>query len=137
MNLMPQIGFFEIVTVALIALIVVGPKDLPRLMRMAGRLVAQARQLGSEFAAAFNQMARESEMEEMRREIESLKHNNVIAEAKRAVDDATKPLEQAIAKEEAGIAAASRPKSLVPDPGAPQTSPAPVLETGAKAGSAE
>ncbi|MCK5746867.1 MAG: twin-arginine translocase TatA/TatE family subunit [Oricola sp.] len=33
MNLLPQFGFFELVLVAVVALIVVGPKDLPRLMR--------------------------------------------------------------------------------------------------------
>ncbi|MCB2113938.1 MAG: Sec-independent protein translocase protein TatB [Parvularculaceae bacterium] len=103
MNLMPQIGFFEIVLVAVIALIVVGPRDLPRLMRMAGRLVAQARRMAGEFSAAFNQMARETEMEEMRREIESLKRDNVFADAKRSIEDATKPIETAMRDEAAEI----------------------------------
>ncbi|MCB2097488.1 MAG: Sec-independent protein translocase protein TatB [Parvularculaceae bacterium] len=105
MNLMPQIGFFEIVLVAVIALIVVGPKDLPRLMRLAGRVVAQARRMAGEFTAAFNQMARETEMEEMRREIEALKRDNVFADAKRSIEDATKPVEDAVREEAAGIRA--------------------------------
>ena len=103
MNLMPQIGFFEIVLVAVIALIVVGPKDLPRLMRLAGRVVAQARRMAGEFTAAFNQMARETEMEEMRREIEALKRDNVFADAKRSIEDATKPVEDADREAAAGI----------------------------------
>ena len=105
MNLMPQIGFFEIVLVAVIALIVVGPKDLPRLMRLAGRVVAQAHRMAGEFTAAFNQMARETEMEEMRREIEALKRDNVFADAKRSIEDATKPVEDAVREEAAGIRA--------------------------------
>lgn len=112
MNLMPQIGFFEIVLVAVVALIVVGPKDLPRLMRLAGRLTAQARRLASEFSAAFNQMARETEMEEMRREIETLKRDNVFSETKRSIEDATRPVETAIRDEVAGIRAVdSKPVS--------------------------
>ena len=69
MNLVPQFGFFELVMVAIVALVVVGPKELPRLMRMAGKMFAQARRMASEFTAAFDQMARESEMEEMRKEL--------------------------------------------------------------------
>jgi sec-independent protein translocase protein TatB len=93
MNLTPQVGFFELVLVAVIALVVVGPKELPRLMRMAGKFAAQARRMAGEFQAAFNQMARESELEEMRREIEALKRNNPVAEARRDVEAALKPVE--------------------------------------------
>jgi sec-independent protein translocase protein TatB len=93
MNLLPGIGFFEIVVVAIVALVVVGPKDLPHLMRAAGRIVAQAKRMASEFSAAFNQMARESEMEEMRKEIDALKRNNVFTETKRSIEDAVRPVE--------------------------------------------
>lgn len=96
MNLTPQIGFFEIVVIAVIALVVVGPKELPRLMRMAGKFAAQARRMAGEFQSAFNQMARESEMEDMRREIEALKRNNPLAETKREVETALKPVETSV-----------------------------------------
>lgn len=110
MNLMPQIGFFEIVVVAVIALVVVGPKDLPRLMRLAGRLVREARRMAGEFSAAFNQMARESEMEEMRREIDALKKNNVFSDTKRSIDQVLAPVETAVRDEAAEIRdAAAKP----------------------------
>ncbi len=112
MNLMPGIGFFEIVVVAIIALVVVGPKDLPQLMRTAGKLAAQARRMASEFTAAFNQMARESEMEDMRREIESLKTNNVVAEAKRSIEEAVRPAASAVRAEAAEI----RDSAMKPSP---------------------
>ncbi len=112
MNLMPSVGFFEIVVVAVIALIVVGPKDLPRLMRLAGRTVGQARRMAGEFTAAFNQMARETEMEEMRKEIDALKRNNVFSEAKRSIDDALSPVEAAVREEAAEITeAATKPRT--------------------------
>ncbi len=103
MNLVPQFGFFELVLVAVVALIVVGPKDLPKLMRSAGRLVAKARSMAGEFTAAFDQMAREAEMEELRKEIEELKKNNPVADAKRAMDDVMKPIEKDLREEARAI----------------------------------
>ena len=108
MNLTPQIGFFELVVIAVIALVVVGPKELPRLMRMAGKFAAQARRMAGEFQSAFNQMARETELEEMRREIEALKRNNPVAEAKRDVEAALKPVETSL-REAANDATKSAP----------------------------
>ena len=92
MNLSPQFGFFELVVVAIVALIVVGPQDLPRLMREAGRWAGKARRMAQDFRHAFDQMARESEMEEMRREIETLKRANPVADAGRALEEAVKPV---------------------------------------------
>ncbi|MFZ5619104.1 MAG: Sec-independent protein translocase protein TatB [Pseudomonadota bacterium] len=110
MNLMPGVGFFELVVIAVVALVVVGPKDLPRLMRAAGKIVAQARRMAGEFSAAFNQMARESEMEDMRREIDALKRTNVFAETKQTIDDAMRPVAAAVREEAAEIeTAATKP----------------------------
>ncbi len=120
MNLVPQFGFFELVVIAIVALVVVGPKELPRLMRMAGKMFAQARRMASEFTAAFDQMARESEMEEMRKEIAALKNNNPLADAKREVDAAIRPVD-AMMRREAGELrdAVTKPVAPVPDPNAP------------------
>ena len=64
----------------IVALVVVGPKDLPRLMNMAGKWAAKARGMASEFRRSFDEMARESELAELRKEIEDLKKNNPVAE---------------------------------------------------------
>jgi sec-independent protein translocase protein TatB len=119
MNLVPQFGFLELVLVAVVALIVVGPKDLPKLMRSAGRIVAKARKLAGEFTAAFDQMAREAEMEELRKEIEDLKKNNPVADAKRAVTETLAPIDRELRKEARDINEAAR-AAPVPDPAAPR-----------------
>lgn len=103
MNLVPQFGFLELLLIGVVALVVVGPKDLPKLMRSAGKFVAKARRMAGEFAAAFDQMARETEMEELRREIETLKKENVFAKAKRDIDESLKPAEKAVRDEAADI----------------------------------
>ena len=99
MNLLPQFGFFELVLVAVVALIIVGPKDLPKLMRSAGKLVAKARSLAGEFTAAFDQMAREAEMEDLRKEIDDLKKNNPVADAKRALEETMAPIDKELRDE--------------------------------------
>lgn len=99
MNLAPDVGLSEVLLIAVVALVVLGPKDLPRLMNMAGKMAAQARRLAGEFQAAFNQMARETEMEEMRKEIEALKNDNVFADARRTIEDSVTPIDDALRSE--------------------------------------
>ncbi len=100
MSLVPHIGMLELLLLAAIALIVVGPKDLPRLMRGVGKFVAQARRLANEFMAGFDQMAREAEMDELRQEIDELKKDNPLIE----MEEAVKPLTTSVKKaaEDAG-----------------------------------
>ena len=63
-----------------VALVVVGPKDLPRLMNIAGKWAGKARSMATEFRRSFDEMARESELAELRKEIEDLKKNNPVSD---------------------------------------------------------
>lgn len=69
----PGIGGLEILVIGLLALIVVGPKDLPVLLRKVGQAVAKARAMASEFRSSFDEMARQSELDELRKEVEALR----------------------------------------------------------------
>ncbi len=55
----------EFMLLALVALIVIGPKDLPKAMRVVGRFVGKARGMASQFRSGFDAMVREAELEEM------------------------------------------------------------------------
>lgn len=55
----------EFLLVAFVALVVIGPKDLPRAMRVIGHWVGRARAVGRQFRAGFDEMVREAELEEM------------------------------------------------------------------------
>jgi sec-independent protein translocase protein TatB len=55
----------ELLLVALVALVVIGPKDLPRAMRFVGRWVGKARGVVRHFRSGFDEMVRQAELEEM------------------------------------------------------------------------
>ncbi len=63
-----DLGWSEILVIGVVALVVVGPKDLPNLLRMAGRAVRQARGVARNFQGAMDQMLRESELADLKRE---------------------------------------------------------------------
>lgn len=71
--MIPQFGFMEMIVLALLAIIVVGPKDLPKLMRTMGQFMAKMKAMGQEFKDAFEDMGADEEIAAMRREIEELK----------------------------------------------------------------
>jgi len=76
----PGIGGMEYVVIAIVALLVVGPERLPMLLRKIGQLVAKARNMANEFRASFDEMARQSELDDLRKEVEALRtHQGVHA----------------------------------------------------------
>ncbi|WP_427792502.1 Sec-independent protein translocase protein TatB [Brevundimonas diminuta] len=93
----PGIGGFEILVIGIVALLVVGPKDLPVLMRKVGQFVGKARAMANEFRASFDEMARQSELDELRKEVEALRTGQGMyalgADADEAFKDIRKELE--------------------------------------------
>jgi sec-independent protein translocase protein TatB len=55
----------ELLLVAVVALVVIGPKDLPRAMRFVGQWVAKARGVARHFRSGIDEMIRQSELEDM------------------------------------------------------------------------
>lgn len=74
--MLPDIGATEILVIAIVALIVVGPKDLPVLLRRLGQFMAKLRGMASEFRASFDEMARASELDELRKEVEAMRRGH-------------------------------------------------------------
>lgn len=62
-----DIGFDELLLVAIVAIIVIGPKDLPLALRTVGRWVAKVRRVSGHFRSGIESMIREAELEEMER----------------------------------------------------------------------
>jgi sec-independent protein translocase protein TatB len=58
----------ELLLVAIVALLVIGPKDLPKAMRFVGRWVGKARGVARQFRSGFDSMVREAELAEMEKQ---------------------------------------------------------------------
>ncbi|HUJ03629.1 MAG TPA: Sec-independent protein translocase protein TatB [Rhizomicrobium sp.] len=70
---MLDFSWSHILIVLIVALVVVGPKDLPRLMRILGQWLGKMRRMAEQFRASFDEMARQSELEELRAEIDAMR----------------------------------------------------------------
>ena len=74
----PGIGGGERLVIAVVALLVVGPERLPGMLREMGKWVAKARGMANEFRASFDDMARQSELDDLRREVEALRSGSPV-----------------------------------------------------------
>lgn len=79
----------ELLVCAVIALVVIGPKDLPKAMRFVGHWVGKARGMAKHFRAGIDTMMRESEMEEMEKKWRE--HNEAIMRAYPQIDATVTP----------------------------------------------
>lgn len=86
--MLPDIGGTELLVIAAVALIVVGPKDLPVLLRKLGQFVARMRGMASEFRASFDEMARQSELDDLRKEVEAMRSGQYASPLREAAEQA-------------------------------------------------
>ncbi len=70
---MLDIGWSELFIVVLVALLVIGPKDLPRVIHGLGKWVRKARAAAGEFQRHFDEMVREADLQEVRDDVRKLK----------------------------------------------------------------
>lgn len=121
--MLPQFGLSEFLLLAGVALIVLGPKDLSKTMRELGRFVAKGRKMAGEFQAAFDDIARQTELDDLRKEIEALKRENAVTQAVEDMRAAEKDINDAVMRDtqkaeqpEPEEAAPEEPDSAGPKP---------------------
>jgi sec-independent protein translocase protein TatB len=64
-----DIGWSELMVIAVVAIVVIGPKDLPRVMRLVGRWSGKLKRMARDFQGQFNEALREAELDEVRKDI--------------------------------------------------------------------
>ncbi len=74
---MLDIGGWEFLIVAFVLIMVVGPKDLPKMLRGFTRIIRQARSMASEFSRGMQTMADEAELGDLKGTIEDVKRGNL------------------------------------------------------------
>lgn len=76
------IGYTELVVIAVAAIIVIGPKDLPRVLRALGKTMNKLRGMAREFQGHLDDAMRESGLDEVKKDLQSLNKIDPLAAAK-------------------------------------------------------
>lgn len=116
--MLPGVGFSEILVIGVIALLVVGPKDLPLMLRKLGRQMARLRAMANEFRSGFDELARQAELDELKREVEALRRGTIV----------TDPVFDDIHQKVAGAPPPPTNGDPNPPPAPPEEPPPPVEE---------
>src|SRR3954468_18439998 len=111
-----DIGWSELAVIAVVALIVIGPKDLPKVLRTAGYWMRKVRSMATEFQTSIEQRAREANLDELRKQVEDAN------KAKQALED---QLSADAAKIAAQAGSLLDDPSLLPASVEPEASPQP------------
>src|SRR5260221_11907174 len=81
-----DLGWSELAVLAVVALVFPGPKDLPRVLRTVGLYVRKARKIAAEFQSSVEEMAREAEFDEIRKQIDAAAKVDVRSAVESVVD---------------------------------------------------
>ncbi|MEX2128729.1 MAG: Sec-independent protein translocase protein TatB [Xanthobacteraceae bacterium] len=103
-----DIGWSELVVIGVVALIVIGPKELPGLLRNIGQVMTKLRRMASEFQGQFQDALREAELDDLRKQAE--KFSSDITSA------ASNPLEKATSEIQSMIDAPEKPAVPAAEP---------------------
>ncbi|MER8438684.1 Sec-independent protein translocase protein TatB [Mesorhizobium sp. M1312] len=112
-----DIGWTEMLVIAIVMIVVVGPKDLPNMLRTFGRTTAKLRVMAADFQKQFNDALKEAELDDVKKSVDSLRSLNPAAEIRKQLN----PFEQAAADVRSGVDAVMKPKPAV-DPVMPAAS---------------
>ena len=120
-----DIGWTEMLVIAVVMIVVVGPKDLPKMLRTFGKTTAKLRSMAGDFQKQFNEALKEAELDDVKKSVDSLKGLNPATEIKKQLN----PFEKAASDVRAGLDAAMKPKPA--QPAAPAAVAAEPLKNGA------
>ncbi|MFO1073857.1 MAG: Sec-independent protein translocase protein TatB [Geminicoccaceae bacterium] len=81
-----DVGWSEMALILLVALVVIGPKDLPRVARTLGKWTAKARGMAREFQRSLDDMAREAELQDLKAEMDKLTRTDMRHRLEETID---------------------------------------------------
>lgn len=83
---MLDIGWPELTIIALITILVVGPKEIPHVLRTVTQFVRKLRAMASEFQSGIDELAREAELDDMKKSIEKTASRDLASDLEKTVD---------------------------------------------------
>jgi sec-independent protein translocase protein TatB len=99
-----EIGWSELLVIAVVAILVVGPKELPRMLRTFGGMLGKMRRMAGEFQSQFNDVLREAErqaeLDDIKKQVEAVKSIDPLKDVRTSLTDSvstpSKPLPPAV-----------------------------------------
>ncbi|MEN8197073.1 MAG: Sec-independent protein translocase protein TatB [Pseudomonadota bacterium] len=83
---MLDIGWVELSIIALITILVVGPKEIPRVLRTVTQIVRKVRGMASEFQSGIDELAREAELDDLKKDIEKTASKDLAGDLENTID---------------------------------------------------
>jgi sec-independent protein translocase protein TatB len=105
-----DIGWDEMALIAVVSLIVIGPKDLPTVLRQVGRWTRKAREMASDFQRGMDDMVRESELDDLKKQVSRVAEQpNLLREEIDKAIDPTGEMAKALEVQPLDLSSAARP----------------------------
>jgi sec-independent protein translocase protein TatB len=123
-----DIGWTEMLVIAVVMIVVVGPKDLPKMLRTFGKTTAKLRAMAGDFQTQFNEARKEAELDDVKKSVDELRGLNPVSQIRKQLN----PFEKAAADVRAGLDSALKP-SKPPEAATPAAQAAEPLKNGATA----
>lgn len=124
-----DIGWTEMLVIAIVMIVVVGPKDLPRMLRTFGKTTAKLRSMAGDFQKQFNEALKEAELDDVKKSVDQLRSLDPRSEIKKQLN----PFEKAAQDVRAGLDSLKQPSAKPADPAKPDVHAAEPLKNGATA----
>jgi sec-independent protein translocase protein TatB len=119
-----DIGWSEFVVIAVVALIAIGPKELPGVLRMVGQWMGKARKMAAEFQGQFQEAMREAEMADLKKSFDEVKEAATGFASGNIMTSLEKDVGNALRIDDIDKPAPSAPDTPAIDPPATPTTPA-------------
>jgi sec-independent protein translocase protein TatB len=107
-----DIGSGELIVIGVVALVAIGPKELPGVLRMVGQWVGKARRMASEFQSQFNEAMREAEMADLKKSFDDVAATVKDATGGNLLGAATKDIEGALGAPETSQTTVGEPQVI-------------------------
>lgn len=88
-----EVAWSELLIVIIVAILVVGPKELPGLLRSAGRMIGKLRRQADEFRKHFDDAVREAGAEDLQREMQALRQHNPLTQIRDTIEQAARDID--------------------------------------------
>jgi sec-independent protein translocase protein TatB len=105
-----EVGWTEMLVIAIVMIVIVGPKDLPNMLRTFGRMTTKLRGMANDFRKQFDEALKEAELDDVKKSVDSLRGLNPMTEVRKQLN----PFEKAAADLRSGVEQTMKPKPAPP-----------------------